>query len=70
MTDTDTYDEFEEGEEYEMDRLPDSDMTPSGNLEMVGDRTYGARYGDTLVTFVVKNVECIDVRGVDEVGNG
>jgi len=36
--------EFEEGEEYYLDELPEMD-SPSGKLELVGDGTLGAKYG-------------------------
>ena len=57
--------EFKEGDEYDIDGLPDSDMTANGKLEMVGDGTLGARYGDTYVTFEFSKVRCLDVRSID-----
>ena len=67
MTDGSTGDvgRFEKGKEYDIDGLPDSDMTANGKLEMVGDGTLGARYGDTYVTFEFSKVRCLDVRSVD-----
>lgn len=57
---------FKEGEEYELDSLPDSDMTNSGNLEMVGDGKLAAVYGETCVTFEWSTVRCVDVKHKSE----
>jgi len=43
--------------------------SPSGKLELVGDGTLGARYGDYYVTFEWATVECTDVTHVDELAS-
>lgn len=58
--------EFVEGEEYVMSELPDSDMTPTGNLEDLGDGRLAARYGDVYVTFEFSTVRCVDVERVED----
>lgn len=58
--------QFKEGEEYDLDNLPESDMTNSGKLEMVGDGKLGARYGNLYVTFEWSTVECVDVTTIEE----
>lgn len=52
---------FEEGEEYEPDDLPTSDMTKSGNLESLGNGKYVALYDDVYVTFEIGKFRCIEV---------
>ena len=51
----------EEGEEYYLDDLPDSDMASSGALGMVGDGKLAAQFGDLYVTFEWGTVRCTDV---------
>lgn len=58
---------FEEGAVYELDELPESDMTHNGKLELVGDNTLGAKYGDKYVTFEWHTVRCTDVTNVSEI---
>lgn len=63
--------EFEEGEVYDMDELPDSTMTKSGNLEWVGDDEDGAILALTtedgqVVEFHWSHVECTDVKYLDK----
>lgn len=57
---------FEEGEEYELSELPESDLLNSGNLEALGDGRLAAKYGELYVEFEWKSVECIDVTHEDE----
>lgn len=59
---------FTEGEEYALDNLPESDMTNSGNLEVVDrEGTLAARYGDVYVEFEWSKVRCTDVTRVSEI---
>lgn len=64
--------DFEEGEVYAMEDLPDSDMNNSGNLEMVGvedgNQRLGFRRGDQVVTFVWSHVEVVEVKYLGEDG--
>ena len=58
---------FEEGEEYDIEEIPDSDMTNSGALEAVGGGKLAAKFGDTYVTFKKSKLTCVDVRTEEEV---
>lgn len=52
---------FEEGEEYDLDELPESDMTNSGKLEDLGNGKLVAKYGEEYVEFEWGKVRCTDV---------
>lgn len=65
--------EFEEGELYEVDELPDNKMNKSGNLEWVDDNTLAlATETDNeetmLLEFEFSHVRCTDVSYVTETG--
>jgi len=57
---------FEEGETYLLSRLPDSELTNSGNLESLGDGRLSAVYGDKHVTFEYHTVRCVNVKEIDD----
>lgn len=65
MTPQSSNPEFVEGEEYDLDELPENDMLRSGKLESLGDGRLAARYGDTYVEFEWSKVECVDVKERD-----
>lgn len=56
---------FEQGQEYDFDDLPESDMTTSGTWELVGDKTLGGIVDGHYVTLEFSKVECVDVRPTD-----
>lgn len=58
--------DLSEDDVVEFDAVPDSDMTPNGKLEMVGDNVLGARFDDLLVEFEFSHVRVTDVTSVDE----
>lgn len=58
---------FNEGAVYKLDELPDSDMTHSGKLELIGDNTLGAQYENYYVTFEWHTVRCTDVTHKSEI---
>lgn len=58
--------EFEEGEHYEIDELPENETNKSGKLEWVGDETLALVTNDgQMVEFWWSHVECTDVKYVD-----
>lgn len=61
--------QFEQNQEYNLSDLPESDMTPSGNLEALGEGMFAARYGDVYVTFEFSKVRCVNVQDVEDVLN-
>lgn len=62
---------IEEGEIYENDELPESDMNNSGKLEIVDrEGTLAARFENKLVEFErTGQVRCTDVKYVGENGD-
>ena len=58
--------DFSKGDVYGLDELPESDMTNSGNLEMVGGGVLAGKFGDEYVTFEWVGVRVTDVTPVDE----
>lgn len=62
--------QFEEGEEYSLDELPENQMTNSGKLEWVDDKTLALVTEDRqMVELWWSSVEVTDVKYVDEDGN-
>lgn len=58
---------FEEGREYPLWLLPDSDMNNSGKLEMVDNEgTLAAKYGEYYVELEWHSVKCTDITHEDE----
>ena len=58
--------EFNEGEVYELDELPDSEMCNSGKLEMVGDGRLAGEFDGHYVTFEWAGVRVTDVTAVED----
>lgn len=58
--------DFQEGQEYDIDELPESEMTNSGSWELVDSQTLGGVVDGQYVTLEYRTVECVDVRPVDD----
>lgn len=68
---TDEIPEFEVGDEFDLDELPDNEMNPTGeSLEWVGDETLALATEDgQLVEFWWSGVEVTDVKYVTDDGD-
>lgn len=62
--------DFEEGEEYSLDELPENEMNNSGELEIVDNEgTLALVYDGQVVEFRWSGVEVTEVKYLDEDGN-
>ena len=59
--------DFTEGDEYELEELPDSDLTDDGTLESNGDGTLAGIFGDQYVEFEWAGVRVTDVEDVEAI---
>lgn len=58
---------LEEGDEIRFDELPESEMGPGGEWELVDDMTLGGEVDGKLVTLEFSKVKVTDVTPVSEV---
>jgi len=62
---TDTVDEFEVGETYSLEELPENVMNNNGKLEMVGDNLYALALPDGRMVEFEMAVDCTCVWQLD-----
>ncbi len=61
--------DFETGEHYQIDELPDNELNHSGNLEWVGDDTLVLVHDGKQVEFKFSKVQCKDIKYITEDGD-